>query len=301
MRDLVRLTFVPSCWRSSSSTRARSGSSCASARRVAWLTRLTQAADELLRLAYRQALCEHGAEHVRLGVEGEPADRSTMPFGQAAAGDRGLDVRMKIEQPKRVRHGRPCLADPVGDLLLGEPELIDQLAIRERLVDRVEIRALDVLHQRDLELVTIGELSHDGGDAIEACEASRTHTPLAGDQLVPGDRLRHEDRLEDAMLADARRKLLELTLVDVAAGLERVGLDLRERDLDDRGRGRRPRGDQRVQAAAERRRGAIRLERHAGDPARTEPPWLAIGAGVVLLLAHEAPTRRARSSRASDA
>ncbi len=39
-----------------------------------------------------------------------------------------------------------------------------------RLVDRIEIGALDVLDQRDLELVSIGKLAHERRDALQAGE-----------------------------------------------------------------------------------------------------------------------------------
>ena len=112
--------------------------------------------------------------------------------------------------------------DALGDSLLGEPELLDELPVGEGLVDRVEIGALDVLDERELELVPIGELAHQGGDALEAGEASRADTSLPGDELVAVDGLGHEDGLEDAVLADARAERLEAGVVDAVARLVRV-------------------------------------------------------------------------------
>ncbi len=263
---------------------------------------LTETADELLRLAHRQALCEHRAEYVWLTVDGKPPKGSPVTFGQPSVGDCGLNIGMEVEEPKRVGHGRPGFANSIGDEFLGQPELVDQLPVGERLVDRIKVRALDVLHESDLELVAVGKLAHDGGDAIESGEASRSDAPLPGDQLVSVDRPRYEDRLEDAVLTDARGKLLELGLVDVAPGLERIRLDPGKRDLDDRGRRRWSLRDQCVQSAAERGRCTIRFERHAGDPASTDPGSLAgVMRGVAPLDAQEALARRARSSPASDA
>ena len=94
-------------------------------------------------------------------------------------------------------------------LLLGQPELVDQLAVRERLLDRVEVRALDVLDERDLELVAVRELADERGDVVEARQAGGPHAALAGDELVAVERLGDEHRLEHAVLADARGELLE--------------------------------------------------------------------------------------------
>ena len=69
---------------------------------------------------------------------------------------------------------------------------------------RVEVLALEVLDERELELIAIGELADDGRDAIEAGGLCRAQPPLAGDELVAVDRLGDEDRLEDAVLRDAR-------------------------------------------------------------------------------------------------
>ncbi len=68
-------------------------------------------------------------------------------------------------------------------------------------LDRVEILALEVLDQRELELVAVGELADDGRDALEPGRWRGPQPALAGDELVAVDRLGHEDRLEDAVLA----------------------------------------------------------------------------------------------------
>ena len=106
--------------------------------------------------------------------------------------------------------------------LLGQPELVDQLAIGERLVDRVEVGALHVLDERDLELRAIGELANERGDPFEADEPGRAHAPLAGDELVAVERLGDEHGLEHAVLPDARGELLEDGIVDAVPGLVRV-------------------------------------------------------------------------------
>ena len=175
---------------------------------------------------------------------------------------------MEVEQAERVGDGRARLADPLGDPLLGQAELVDELAIGERLVDRIEVRALDVLDERDLELIAVGELADERGDPLEAGEARRADAALAGDQLVAVEGLRDEDRLEDAVLADARGELLEARVVHVATRLVRVGRDPRERDVDD-GRGARgPLRDERREPAARGRiRVAVGVHGHATAPA----------------------------------
>ena len=102
-----------------------------------------------------------------------------------------------------VERARPTR---VGDLVLAEAELVDELAVGVCGLDRVEILALEVLDERELELVAVGELADDRRDAFEAGGLRGPEPALAGDELVAVEGLGHEDRLDDAVLGDARRQ-----------------------------------------------------------------------------------------------
>jgi hypothetical protein len=182
---------------------------------------------------------------VRLAVHGQAAERAAMALRQPAIRDRRLHVGMQVEQAQRVRDRGPCLAHSLRDVFLGQAELLDQLAVGERLVDRVEVGALHVLDERDLQLRAVGELANERGDPFEADQASRSHASLAGDELVPVQRLGDEDGLEHTVLPDACRELLEDGVVDPVTWLVGVGRDPRQRHLDDRSGPGRPLRDQR--------------------------------------------------------
>ena len=122
-------------------------------------------------------------------------------------------------------------ADAPGDLLVGQPELLDQRPVRGGFLHGAEIRPLEVLDQGDLELRPIGELADDGRDALEAGEPGRPEAALARDELVAVEGLGDEDGLEDAVLADAGREGLELVRVEPLSWLAGIGLDPREGDL----------------------------------------------------------------------
>ena len=111
-----------------------------------------------------------------------------MALGEPAVGDRGLDAGRQIEEAERVRDGRACRADAIRDVLLAEPELLDQLAVGFRRLERIEILALEVLDEGELELLAIGELADDRGDAFETGRLGGAQPPLAGDELVAVDR-----------------------------------------------------------------------------------------------------------------
>ena len=55
----------------------------------------------------------------------------------------------------------------VGELLLGEPELVDQLAVGVRRLDRIEVLALEVLDERELELLAVRQLADDRRDPLQ--------------------------------------------------------------------------------------------------------------------------------------
>ena len=113
-----------------------------------------------------------------------------MALGQPAVGDRRLDAGRQVEQAKRVGHRRSGTTDPCRDLVLAEPELVDQLPIGVGRLERIEILALEVLDERELELIAIGELPDDRRDPLEAGCLGGAEAALAGDQLVAVDRLR---------------------------------------------------------------------------------------------------------------
>ena len=69
-----------------------------------------------------------------------------------------------------VERARPTR---VGDVVLAEAELVDQLAIGVGRLDRVEVLALEVLDERELELLAIGELADDRRDPLEAGRDAR--------------------------------------------------------------------------------------------------------------------------------
>src|SRR4029079_17488291 len=115
----------------------------------------------------------------------------------------------------------------------------------------IKILSLQVLDERELELLAIGQLSDDRRDAFEPGRLRGAQPALAGDELVAVDGLGHEDRLQDTVLADALRERRELLGTEPLARLMWVGTDPRDRDLERRRLIDGPLRDQRRQSAAE--------------------------------------------------
>ena len=155
-----------------------------------------------------------------------------MPHRELPAREQLLHRRRQPQQPQKVRHSRALLAHSSGDLLLRHPELVVQLVIRVRLFHRVEVFALDVLDQRELQRVAgLEGVLHHGRHGGQPRLLRGAEAALAGDQLVLIAGAHDHERLHDAMLADAARELVDRCLVEHAARLIRIGLDLIDRNL----------------------------------------------------------------------
>ena len=118
------------------------------------------------------------------------------------------------------------------DLVVGEREVLDELLVGGRLLERVELLALEVLDDRLLEHRGVVGDPDDRGDRLEPDAPRRAPAALARDQLVAvAARPRDQHRLEHADLADRVGERGERLLVEVLARLLRVRPDRRDRDL----------------------------------------------------------------------
>ena len=79
--------------------------------------------------------------------------------------------------------GDPALAHTGCQLLVGEAEVLDELLIRGRLFERVEVLAVQDLDQGLFEGVGVFDLAHDGGDVLQSGPLGRAPATLARDQL----------------------------------------------------------------------------------------------------------------------
>src|SRR5437773_200921 len=163
----------------------------------------------------RQGLAEAVDQAVELGVGGEL--------------ELGLHRIGKAEQPERVRDRRPALPDPLGELVLREPVLVEQLAVGLGLLERGQVLALHVLDQGELEAVLGAGLAHDHREPLEAGAHRRAQPPLAGAQLVAPRDAAHDQGLEEPVAADRVGELAERLVVEVPARLLGVGHDLVDR------------------------------------------------------------------------
>ena len=127
----------------------------------------------------------------------------------------------------------PALAEHFRELFLRVPEAIHELTIAKRLLDRIEVRALDVLDDRELEHFGIAELSNDAGKLVLLRNLGCAPAPFARDDLKftrPILQGPQDQRLDHTLLADRVGKILQILLVEGPPGLVGIGMDAFDRD-----------------------------------------------------------------------
>jgi hypothetical protein len=155
-----------------------------------------------------------------------------VPGGQDAGGDPALHGEGELEQPDGVGDGRPATPDTGGQLVVGDRELLKQLLVGRRLLEGVQLDAVDVLQQRVPQHRLVGGLPDDRRDLAQLRTLGGPQPALAHDQLVAvPTQLPHHDGLHEPELADGVLQLGERVLVEDLTRLFRVGLDRFGRDL----------------------------------------------------------------------
>ena len=142
-------------------------------------------------------------------------------------------------------------------MLLSEPELVHQSAIGGGLLQRVQVRPLDVLHQRPFEHGLGGGLPHDGGHLFEAGQPGCPPAALSRDEGIgdvgPQGGAGDDQRLYHPVFANGGGQLRQRVGIEGMPRLMGIRPDRLNRDLNNarlfhfRWRGD-ARADQRAQA-----------------------------------------------------
>src|SRR5208337_5053395 len=106
----------------------------------------------------------------------------------------------QIGQAQSVCDVAPALADDTRNVAMRIPVVGAELGVARGLLESVEIRALHVFHDGDLERLAVASLDDDDGDIVEPRALRRPPAPLASNDFVSirdaADRLRPgDDRL----------------------------------------------------------------------------------------------------------
>ena len=90
-----------------------------------------------------------------------------MPHLELALLEQLAHLRGELEQAQEVTHPGAGAAHRFGRLLVGEPELADEALERARLLQRIQVLALDVLDERHGDGGLVGNVADDGRDLTQ--------------------------------------------------------------------------------------------------------------------------------------
>ena len=143
--------------------------------------------------------------------------------------------------------------------ILRPSEAIHQNAVRLGLFQRIQVRALDVLDDRDFEHLDVVHLVDHDRHLGQARRLRRAPAAFASDNLPDAVLARlgpHQDRLQHPLVADRGGQFLQILLAEGLARLVRIGLQAFDRHALHAGGHRRVRCDRRLGVLPHQRRQA---------------------------------------------
>jgi len=182
--------------------------------------------DEVLRLAHRQMLLQDEVANLPHALGAGQGEQSPgVPHGEGAVEDVMLDIGGELEKAKQIGYGCTVLAHPFGDFILSELKLILESLIGEGFLDAIEVPALDVFDECQLEHFSGCGVSQEDRDLRKSGQAGRLPSPLTREDLVLIGRLGAggQNGLDDALLADGGDEVIQMSVLDDLARLVRVG------------------------------------------------------------------------------
>ena len=116
-----------------------------------------------------------------------------------------LNILRQGQQAQKVGDVGPALAQSLGQPVLRVIEPVHQLPVAHRLLDRVQIGALDVLDDRDFQNLGIVEVAHQNRNFVQLRHLGRAPAAFAGNDLEhlgPSGIRAHDQRLDDSLLGN---------------------------------------------------------------------------------------------------
>jgi hypothetical protein len=129
-----------------------------------------------------------------------------MAFHDVALAQGLLDRRLEVEQSKRVGNGGSSPADTGCDLVLCQTEVFGELSICVSLLYGVEVGSLEVLDERDGQLVSFRHLANDCRNVVQACHLRGAYSSLTSHQLIAIEDFGDENGLKNTVDGYAARQ-----------------------------------------------------------------------------------------------
>ena len=154
----------------------------------AWVQVLFWPAETLhqqLGFANGEAFGENGCAGRKLaGAIRDAENRTRVAHAERSRNEIPLDLLGQIEQAQEIGDRRPFFPDFGRDLLVGEIEGLGEVQICLGGFYRIEILALDVLDERQLQRFRRLGMAHHRGDSGESGQAGSPPAALTGDEFI---------------------------------------------------------------------------------------------------------------------
>ena len=145
-----------------------------------------------------------------------------------------IDHRLRQGQnAQRIGDIRPAFADFFGEFQVREMQGVDRELVGLCFLDNRQILALDILKQGQFSQVLIVIIAHNGRNGRESGELRRFAATLAGNEHVAISDLFYDHRLQHTVDFYRFGEFGERPLVKMLPGLEGIGADPAEFDVDD--------------------------------------------------------------------
>lgn len=196
-----------------------------------WPSRLVHASGNSLCLTDGKAAVRDSSSQPDLPVLVLDAQQSTRMAGrQLSFFDHLLNPRREAQKPQGICHCHPIDTEAGRDLVVAQAKAVLENLVGSSRLQRSQVIPEQILGERELQRFTVVQIEDDGRQGAEICEPGCAPASLTCHKLVAAGHAPDEDGLDYPFGSDRICELLELSLIERGARLERVRVDLLDRD-----------------------------------------------------------------------
>jgi hypothetical protein len=156
---------------------------------------------------------------------GQTKKRARVPHREAPFRDEELDFFGQLQQTDDVGDRRSVLACPAANFLLRKPQIAAQSLKGVRCFNRVQVLALYIFDQCELQHGAICNVLDYDGHFLKLRDPGSPPSALACYYLVTIASTTNDQGLNDPVCPDRGGQLFEPVRIEVRARLHRIGLD----------------------------------------------------------------------------
>ena len=178
-------------------------------------------------MAPRDLLRRKGTPYDELGLDDPKWTDDQLIDQNFTAGADAVEYRLRqFQEPHQVCNRRAIELQSLCQLFLRAVVFIEIALERQRLLDRVEILALQVLDDGELGDQAVVRFADADRDRLPTGLNGGAQATLTGDELIPLTHDAHQDRLQHVVLFETLREGSNLRFAEVAPRLIRIVVNL---------------------------------------------------------------------------